>query len=82
MTALVDAYQSSAIPEFERILRTHRAAIMADPFIAQYVEDLLRNVRIQASMERGGGGWGACLGPGVRLPRTASVGMDVEGMDG
>ncbi|KFM23413.1 COP9 signalosome complex subunit 2 [Auxenochlorella protothecoides] len=43
MTALVDAYQSSAIPEFERILRTHRAAIMADPFIAQYVEDLLRN---------------------------------------
>ena len=47
MTALVAAYQRNEIGEFERLLRTHRAAIMEDAFVRNYVEDLLRNVRTQ-----------------------------------
>ena len=47
MTALVAAYQRNEIGEFERILKSHRAAIMEDAFVRNYVEDLLRNVRTQ-----------------------------------
>lgn len=47
MTALVAAYQRNEIGEFERILRSHRGAIMEDAFVRNYVEDLLRNVRTQ-----------------------------------
>lgn len=48
MVSLVEAYQGGAIRDFERILRTHRAAIMGDPFISQYMQDLLANIRTQA----------------------------------
>jgi COP9 signalosome complex subunit 2 len=51
MVSLVEAYQGGAVRDFERILRTHRAAVMGDPFIAQYMADLLANVRTQV------GGW-------------------------
>jgi COP9 signalosome complex subunit 2 len=47
MTALVAAHQRNEIGEFERILKSHRAAIMEDAFVRNYVEDLLRNVRTQ-----------------------------------
>jgi COP9 signalosome complex subunit 2 len=47
MTALVASYQKNEIGEFERILKSHRAAIMEDAFVRNYVEDLLRNVRTQ-----------------------------------
>ena len=48
MVSLVEAYQSAAIRDFERILRTHRAAIMGDDaFIAQYLQDLMANIRTQ-----------------------------------
>ena len=54
MVSLVEAYQGSAIRDFERILRTHRAAIMGDDaFIAQYLQDLMANIRTQV-----GGGVG------------------------
>jgi COP9 signalosome complex subunit 2 len=47
MTALVAGYQRNDIAEFERILKSHRGAIMEDAFVRNYVEDLLRNVRTQ-----------------------------------
>lgn len=47
MVSLVEAYQGGAIRDFERILRGHRGAIMGDPFIAQYMQDLLANIRTQ-----------------------------------
>ncbi|PRW18415.1 COP9 signalosome complex subunit 2 [Chlorella sorokiniana] len=47
MVSLVEAYQGGAIRDFERILRSHRAAIMGDTFISQYMQDLLANIRTQ-----------------------------------
>lgn len=47
MTNLVEAYQQNDISKFERILRTNRRTIMDDPFIRNYVEDLLRKIRTQ-----------------------------------
>jgi hypothetical protein len=49
MTSLVEAYQANNIMEFERILRTNRQTFMEDPFINQYIEDLLRKIRTQVS---------------------------------
>ena len=61
MVALVEAYQAEAVRDFERILRSHRPAIMGDPFIAQYMADLLANVRTQVGgcvhVGGVGGGW-------------------------
>lgn len=47
MVSLVDAYQRGAIRDFERILAGQRGAIMGDPFISQYMHDLLANIRTQ-----------------------------------
>eukprot|EP01027_Heterolobosea_sp_BB2_P005645 GEZU01008598.1.p1 GENE.GEZU01008598.1~~GEZU01008598.1.p1 ORF type:complete len:176 (-),score=41.77 GEZU01008598.1:102-584(-) len=49
MTALVQAYQQNPpdVAEFERILRANRKTIMEDPFIRDYIEELLRTVRTQ-----------------------------------
>eukprot|EP01137_Pigoraptor_chileana_P015100 Opistho-2@70619 len=47
MTNLVSAYQHNDIREFEKILRENRSTIMDDPFIRDYIEDLLRNIRTQ-----------------------------------
>ncbi|EDV94056.1 COP9 signalosome complex subunit 2 [Drosophila grimshawi] len=47
MTNLVNSYQNNDINEFETILRQHRSNIMADPFIREHIEDLLRNIRTQ-----------------------------------
>lgn len=45
MTSLVDAYQRSDITEFEKILRNNKRTIMDDPFIRDYIEDLLAKIR-------------------------------------
>jgi COP9 signalosome complex subunit 2 len=45
MTMLVKAYEDNKIFEFERILRQNDAAIMNDPFIKLYINELLRTVR-------------------------------------
>ena len=58
MVSLVEAYQGGAIRDFERILRTHRAAIMGDTFISQYMQDLLANIRTQVGRRWGWGGGG------------------------
>lgn len=47
MTNLVVSYQNNDINEFESILRLNRNNIMADPFIREHIEDLLRNIRTQ-----------------------------------
>lgn len=47
MTNLVVSYQNNDIMEFESILRNNRNNIMADPFIREHIEDLLRNIRTQ-----------------------------------
>ncbi|KAL4418667.1 hypothetical protein ABPG77_003585 [Micractinium sp. CCAP 211/92] len=51
MVSLVEAYQAGAIRDFERILRTHRAAVMGDAFISQYMQDLLANIRTQVVLK-------------------------------
>lgn len=45
MTNLVDAYQRNDIGEFEKILKNNKKTIMDDPFIRNYIEDLLRKIR-------------------------------------
>jgi COP9 signalosome complex subunit 2 len=51
MTNLVSAYQRKAIMEFEKILKTNRKTIMDDPFIRDYIEDLLKNIRTQVLLK-------------------------------
>jgi COP9 signalosome complex subunit 2 len=51
MTNLVSAYQRKAILEFEKILKTNRKTIMDDPFIRDYIEDLLKNIRTQVLLK-------------------------------
>jgi COP9 signalosome complex subunit 2 len=47
MTNLVSAYQNNDINEFEKILKLNTRTIMADQFIKEHIEDLLRNIRTQ-----------------------------------
>ncbi|KAG7568132.1 Winged helix DNA-binding domain superfamily [Arabidopsis thaliana x Arabidopsis arenosa] len=51
MTNLIAAYQRNEIIEFERILKSNRRTIMDDPFIRNYMEDLLRKVRTQVLLK-------------------------------
>jgi len=47
MTNLLNAYQENNISDFEKILRENRDTIMDDPFIRNYIEDLLKSIRTQ-----------------------------------
>jgi COP9 signalosome complex subunit 2 len=47
MTDLVRAYQADDIKDFERILRTNRKNLMEDPFVREYISDLLKNIRME-----------------------------------
>mmetsp|Transcript_4769 Transcript_4769/g.7413 ORF Transcript_4769/g.7413 Transcript_4769/m.7413 type:complete len:442 (-) Transcript_4769:74-1399(-) len=51
MTNLVGAYMRDEIHEFEKILKENRRTIMDDPFIRNYIEDLLRNIRTQVLLK-------------------------------
>ncbi|CAN6827569.1 unnamed protein product, partial [Brassica oleracea] len=51
MTNLVAAYQRNEIIEFEKILKNNRKTIMDDPFIRNYMEDLLKKVRTQVLLK-------------------------------
>ncbi|GER41047.1 COP9 signalosome complex subunit 2, partial [Striga asiatica] len=51
MTNLIAAYQRNEILEFEKILKSNRRTIMEDPFIRNYIEDLLKNVRTQVLLK-------------------------------
>ncbi|KIP11710.1 hypothetical protein PHLGIDRAFT_27735 [Phlebiopsis gigantea 11061_1 CR5-6] len=47
MTDLVDAYQRREVHVAEKILRDNRATIMDDPFVSNYIGELLRSLRTQ-----------------------------------
>ena len=51
MTNLVSAFQRKEIGEFEKILKDNRATIMDDPFIRDYIDDLLKNIRLQVLLK-------------------------------
>jgi COP9 signalosome complex subunit 2 len=51
MTSLVSAYQGNDVKAFEKVLRTDGRSVMEDPFMSQYVEDLLQNVRTQVALQ-------------------------------
>eukprot|EP00271_Cylindrocystis_brebissonii_P007584 TRINITY_DN2114_c0_g1_i1.p1 TRINITY_DN2114_c0_g1~~TRINITY_DN2114_c0_g1_i1.p1 ORF type:complete len:449 (+),score=140.52 TRINITY_DN2114_c0_g1_i1:158-1504(+) len=51
MTNLVAAYQRNEILEFEKILKTNGRTIMDDPFIRNYIEDLLKKIRTQVLLK-------------------------------
>ena len=51
MTNLISAYQKNQISEFEAVLRNNRQSIMDDPFIRDYIEDLLKNIRTQVLLK-------------------------------
>ncbi|KAI9175758.1 hypothetical protein H9P43_006122 [Blastocladiella emersonii ATCC 22665] len=47
MTDLVAAYHRRDIAAFEKILRTNRRSIMDDPFIREYIDEVLHTIRAQ-----------------------------------
>lgn len=47
MTALVDAYQQDAIDQYEKILNSNKD-LLADPFIAENIDEVTRNMRTKA----------------------------------
>jgi COP9 signalosome complex subunit 2 len=51
MTSLVAAYQDNNIHEAEKILKENKATIMDDPFIADYIADVLRSLRTEWIMD-------------------------------
>ncbi|WJX73464.1 COP9/signalosome complex subunit Csn2 [Trifolium repens] len=51
LTNLIAAYQRNEILEFEKILKSNRRTIMDDPFIRNYIEDLLKNIRTQVLLK-------------------------------
>lgn len=51
MTNMIAAYQRNDILEFEKILKSNRKTIMDDPFIRNYIEDLLKNIRTQVLLK-------------------------------
>jgi len=51
MTNLIAAYLKNDIMEFEKILKSNRKTIMDDPFIRNYIEDLLKNIRTQVLLK-------------------------------
>jgi COP9 signalosome complex subunit 2 len=51
MTKLVDAFHNNDIETFEKILNRNEGKIMDDEFIATYLADLLRTIRMQVLQE-------------------------------
>lgn len=51
LTSLVHAYQRKDIKDFERILKSNRSSIMDDVFIRGYIDDVLKNIRMQVIVQ-------------------------------
>jgi len=51
MTNLVNAYERSDIKSFEKTLRDNKKTILDDPFIRDYIDDLLKNIRTQVLLK-------------------------------
>jgi COP9 signalosome complex subunit 2 len=47
LTQLVNAFQMKDVKQFEKILSKNRNTIMNDLFIREYIDDVLRNIRMQ-----------------------------------
>ncbi|KAL9650662.1 hypothetical protein ABK040_001718 [Willaertia magna] len=47
MTDLVAHYQQANIKEFEKVLKNNKKAILEDTFMKEYIEDLLKTIRIR-----------------------------------
>jgi COP9 signalosome complex subunit 2 len=48
MTDLVDAYQRDDIHQYEKILQSNKDDILSDPFIAENIDEVTRNMRTKA----------------------------------
>jgi len=51
MTNLVSAYEKDDIKSFEKILKDNKKTILDDPFMKDYIDDLLRNIRTQVLLK-------------------------------
>eukprot|EP00005_Dracoamoeba_jomungandri_P002331 CAMPEP_0174261040 /NCGR_PEP_ID=MMETSP0439-20130205/11197_1 /TAXON_ID=0 /ORGANISM="Stereomyxa ramosa, Strain Chinc5" /LENGTH=462 /DNA_ID=CAMNT_0015345451 /DNA_START=17 /DNA_END=1405 /DNA_ORIENTATION=+ len=51
MADLLSSYQHNEIDRFEKILKKHRDTIMGDPFISQFMTDVLREIRTQVLLQ-------------------------------
>jgi len=51
MADLLDAYQHKEINRFEKILKDNKKVIMGDPFIAQFINPVLREIRTQVLLQ-------------------------------
>jgi COP9 signalosome complex subunit 2 len=51
MNALVSAYERNDIKSFEKILKENKKTILDDPFMRDYIDDLLRNIRTQVLLK-------------------------------
>jgi len=51
MTNLVTAYEKSDIKAFEKVLKDNKKTIMDDPFMRDYIDDLLKNIRTQVLLK-------------------------------
>jgi len=51
MNNLVNAYHSNDIKTFEKILKDNKKTILDDPFMKDYIDDLLKNIRTQVMLK-------------------------------
>jgi COP9 signalosome complex subunit 2 len=51
MTDLVDAYQHDNIEKYESVLQKNRQEIVADPFIAEHIDEVTRDMRTKAVLK-------------------------------
>ncbi|KAJ3276790.1 hypothetical protein HDV01_002844 [Terramyces sp. JEL0728] len=51
LTDLVDAFHQKDLKRFERILRSNRSSIMDDLFIREYIDDVLKTIRMQVLID-------------------------------
>eukprot|EP01118_Nematostelium_gracile_P003471 TRINITY_DN14040_c0_g1_i1.p1 TRINITY_DN14040_c0_g1~~TRINITY_DN14040_c0_g1_i1.p1 ORF type:complete len:445 (-),score=164.00 TRINITY_DN14040_c0_g1_i1:39-1373(-) len=51
MTKLVNAYEQNDIKTFEKTLKDNKKNILDDPFMRDYIDDLLRNIRTQVLLK-------------------------------
>jgi COP9 signalosome complex subunit 2 len=51
MNNLVNAYHNNDIKSFEKILKENKKTILDDPFMRDYIDDLLKNIRTQVLLK-------------------------------
>jgi hypothetical protein len=51
MADLLNAYQHNEINRVEKILKENKTVIMGDPFIEQFIKNILREIRTKVLLE-------------------------------